>query len=257
MQCQNIYIFFKVFASVGSTFNVPSPSFWSSDLFSNQKQPSMVHQPLRLIPFSRTYFLCNMFYTNSLLQMTVFSTDAMWIPLSGCNGKMDYLWVKSSEIAHGCIKKRELTFNRQFVLLCCAKDSRELDFYLNCIDNCIDHTLYVVKLELSWCWSVDCREFSLNGDKKIGVLVIHVKIVVKLSNFLQMCENSSTAVYCGVSSCARNCVFSVKELISKLFVHLKRECLWFHCSLTVFVHLVYGTCWRELLKLDLFCAMES
>lgn len=35
-----------------------------------------------------------------------FSTDAMWIPLFGCNGKMDHLWVKYSETAHGSIKKK-------------------------------------------------------------------------------------------------------------------------------------------------------
>lgn len=40
-----------------------------------------------------------------MLQITVFLTDAVWIPISGCNGKMDHLWVKYSETAHGCIKK--------------------------------------------------------------------------------------------------------------------------------------------------------
>lgn len=69
----------------------------------------------------------------SLLQITVFFlTDAMWIPLSGCNGKMDYLWVKFSETAHGCIKKIN-KFEKQLVFLYHTKtvgfktDSGELD----------------------------------------------------------------------------------------------------------------------------------
>lgn len=52
------------------------------------------------IPFSKTYFLCNIFVYKQFAAYDCFSTDAMWIPLSGCNGKMDYLWVKSSEKAH-------------------------------------------------------------------------------------------------------------------------------------------------------------
>lgn len=63
------------------------------------------------------------FYVIILLHVIVFSTDAMWIPLSGCNGKMDHLWVKYSETAHGCMgkKKNQLTFKRLLPFLYCTK----------------------------------------------------------------------------------------------------------------------------------------